>query len=138
MPEGFQIGVIARRTGFSIDAIRFYEKEGLLRTPLRSDGGFRIFGSNDVEDLRLIRSAKEFGFSLSEIRELLTLRHGGPEPCPQVEQLLAAKLNAVEDKIAVLQSLEVKLRKALDECRQTCGSSEPREQVACPVLEEIT
>ena len=138
MTRGLQIGVVAQRTGFSVDAIRFYEREGLLKAPLRSEGGFRIFGVEDVEDLRLIRSAKEFGFSLNEIRELLTPRHGAPEPCPQVEQLLATKLNAVKEKLTALQTLEVKLSEALEECRRACCSNPPQQEAPCPVLEEIT
>ncbi len=102
----------------------------------RVDSGF--FWGDDIEDPRLIRSAKEFGFSLNEIRELLTLWHELPEPCRQTEQLLATKLNTVKEKVAVFETLEVKLSEALDECRQTCRSSRSREQAPCLVLEEIT
>ena len=74
MPQGIQIGRVAKEIGLTVDAIRFYEKEGLLKSPARSEGRFRLFGPDDVRNLKFIRKAQELGFSLQEIRELLVLQ----------------------------------------------------------------
>ena len=62
MARGVQIGKVARTTGLSVDTIRFYEKEGLLRQPERSEGGFRLYSSRDIENLHFIHKAQELGF----------------------------------------------------------------------------
>ncbi len=69
-----RIGQVAQETGISIDTIRFYEKQGLLKRSPRTEGGFRLFGLSDIETLKFVRKAQELGFSLNEIRELLILR----------------------------------------------------------------
>ncbi len=68
-----------RRPGLSVHTIRFYEREGLLKAPVRSEGRFRVFDEEGVRDLKFICKAQELGFSLTEIRELLVLRRGGPQ-----------------------------------------------------------
>lgn len=91
--NGFlQIGDVAARTGLSADAIRFYEREKLLRTAARSSGGFRLFTASDVADLAFIRNAQELGFSLQEIHELLDLKQAAHPDCRHVEQLLEKKI----------------------------------------------
>src|SRR6266849_10273221 len=101
-----RIGQVAQETGLSIDTIRFYEKQGLLRRSPRSNGGFRLIGSGDIERLKFVRKAQELGFSLSEIRELLILRAEHVPACSHVKELLDQKLTAVEKKIKELQNLE--------------------------------
>jgi len=66
-----QIGEVAKATGLTVDTVRFYEKQRLLRRPPRSEGGFRLFSPEDVETIEFIRHAQQLGFSLQEIRELL-------------------------------------------------------------------
>jgi DNA-binding transcriptional MerR regulator len=110
MSGTFKIGTVAKRTGLSIDAIRFYEKEGLLKTPLRSEGGFRLFQEKDIEDLHLIRNRQTLGFSLDEIRDLLSLRSRISTPCAEVQKLLERKLIAVQRKIAELNRWKPKSR----------------------------
>ena len=62
MAHGVQIGKVARATGLSVDTIRFYEKEGLLREPERSEGGFRLYSARDIQNLHFIHKAQELGF----------------------------------------------------------------------------
>ena len=106
MSDTLKIGAVSKRTGLSVDAIRFYEKEGLLKISVRSEGGFRLFREKDLEDLRLIRSAQSLGFSLVEIRDLLSIRNGLSTPCADVKRLLERKLAAVQRKISDLNRIE--------------------------------
>lgn len=133
-----RIGQVARQTGLSIDTIRFYEKQGLLRRSPRTEGGFRQFGSGDLETLSFIRNAQELGFSLTEIRELLILRAEHVPACSHVKDLLDQKLKAVEHKIQELQRLERTLRTALRKCRRELKPGGSGHGECCPVLEEIS
>jgi hypothetical protein len=69
--EAMQIGIVAKKIGLSVDAIRFYERNALLRRPPRTEGGFRQYAESDVETLAFIRRVQGLGFKLSEIRSLL-------------------------------------------------------------------
>src|SRR5262245_32795638 len=137
MSKGIQIGAVARRTGLTVDAIRFYEKQGLLRSPSRSNGGFRLFQEKDIHDLEFICSAQTLGFSLEEIRELIALRAATPEPCAEVERLLTLKLARIQEKIAGLKSLEAELLVALRKCRRAPRQRQLHPAASCPVLVEI-
>jgi len=132
-----RIGQVAQETGLSIDTIRFYEKQGLLKRSPRSEGGFRLFGISDIETLKFVRKAQELGFSLNEIRELLILRADHVPACSHVKELLEQKLTAVEQKITELQGLERSLKHALRKCKQELKTATPGHDGCCPVLEEI-
>ena len=71
---GLKIGKVARNAGLAIDTVRYYEREGLLQKPARTASGYRHYTPDAVARLRFIRQAKELGFTLAEIRELLTLK----------------------------------------------------------------
>jgi len=126
-----QIGKIAEQTGLSIDAIRFYEKQRLLERPPRSEGGFRLFNSGDIQRIQFIRSAQQLGFSLPEIRELLVLQRAGGEACSHMRDLL-------RDKVAELGVLEAHLKKSLRRCERNLKQSGECQQDACPVLHTIS
>src|SRR5260370_18515471 len=111
--QAARIGQVAQETGISIDTIRFYEKQGLLKRSPRTEGGFRLFGTSDIETLKFVRKAQELGFSLNEIRELLILRADQVPACSHVKELLDQKLMAVQRKIAQLQNLGRALKVAL-------------------------
>ena len=127
-----QIGVVAKKIGLSVDAIRFYERNSLLPRPLRTPGGFRQYGENEVETLAFIRRTQGLGFKLSEIRGLLKLRGNRLQPCAPVRHRLEEKLADVQRKLADLHKLEHELRVALRSC-----DKELRKQGAhCPILRE--
>lgn len=138
MPSSLQIGAVAKRTGLSVDAIRFYERRRLLIAPVRSSGGYRLFGEQEIETLQFLRGAQDLGFSLAEIRDLIELRRGASKPCAQVEQLLERKLAAVHGRIQRLEMLETELSKALRECRRTLRRSRAAGPERCPVLDQIS
>jgi MerR family transcriptional regulator, copper efflux regulator len=127
-----QIGVVAKRIGLSIDAIRFYERNALLPHPPRTGGGYRQYGESDVETLAFIRRVQGLGFKLSEVRGLLGLRGNRMQPCAPVRRRLVEKLAEVRRKLVDLRKLEHELRLALRSC-----DKESRERPArCPILRE--
>ena len=135
MRQAVQIGKVALETGLSVDTIRFYEKEGLLRAPERSEGGFRLYTPRDIAQLQFICKAQELGFSLSEIRELLLIQDERTEACTHVRDLIENRLQSIRGKIDDLKRLERHMKDALHKCDATIsdGASHTR----CPVLEEI-
>lgn len=137
MTHGFHIGQVSRQTGVSVDTIRFYEKEKLLREPVRSEGGFRLFGAVDIEQLKFIRNAQELGFALGEIKELLVLQDQSVEACSHVRELLERKLDLVRQKIEQLRKLESGLKEGLHKCNRSLKRAGDAHAEVCPVLEQI-
>ena len=137
MTHSFQIGEVSRQTGVSVDTIRFYEKEKLLREPVRSGGGFRLYGAADIEQLKFIRNAQELGFALVEIKELLVLQDDSVEACSHIRELLERKLDLVRQKIEDLLKLESGLRKGLRKCNRSLKKAADSHPKGCPVLEQI-
>jgi DNA-binding transcriptional MerR regulator len=136
MRNTLKIGEVAKATGLSIDAIRFYQRERLVRQTARTEGGFRLFSPCDIQALRFIRQAQELGFSLGDIRQLLYLESDG-ETCSHVRDLLGQKLAAVRGKISELKKLERKLKLGLRKCNQELESKHECLDTHCPVLEEL-
>ena len=131
-----QIGKVAQKTGLSVDAIRFYEKSGLLPRPARTQGGYRLYDEREIADLEFIQKAQQLGFSLNEIRELFSIQRHPHEVCEHVRDLIAQKLAVVRGKIAELQEMETELAGALGQCR-TALRRPAKHRDSCPVLEAI-
>jgi MerR family mercuric resistance operon transcriptional regulator len=127
-----QIGIIAQKIGLSVDAIRFYERNGLLPRPPRTQGGFRMYGESDVETLAFVRRVQGLGFKLSEIRGLLRFRGNRLQPCAPVRRRLQEKLGDVHRKLIDLHKLERELRLAL----RSCDKELRKRSVHCPILRE--
>lgn len=111
-----KIGEVARAADIGIDAIRFYEREGLIDEPARRPSGYRVYSPDVVLSLRFIKRAKELGFSLKEIAELLSLERDPGATAADVRQLAEEKLADLEDKIRALQRMRRALRKRAAEC----------------------
>jgi len=127
-----QIGAVAKKTGLSVDAIRFYERNALLPHAPRTAGGFRRYGESDLEALAFIRRVKALGFTLAEVRELLELRCSSLQPCAPVRRRLEEKILQIRQKLAGLQKLRRELHLALRGCNQASGKRSER----CPLLRE--
>ncbi len=137
MSGSWYIGRVARETGLSVHAIRFYEREGLLKAPGRSEGRFRVFDQESLRELKFIGKAQELGFSLTEIRELLVLRRTSAQACSHVRDLLGKALGRVDAKIEVLLKLQGELKAALRKCNRDLKRSGNKPEESCPVLEEL-
>jgi DNA-binding transcriptional MerR regulator len=134
MAQAIQIGKASKSTGLSIDAIRFYQKAGLVRPPARTSSGYRVFSEADIDQLQFIGKAQELGFSLAEIKELLVvLRNQNGHACPEVHDLLNHKLKGVRQKIAALQHLETELTRALRKCERSLKGLAD----CCPVIDAM-
>lgn len=109
MPDKMRIGQMAKRTGFSTKAIRYYELLGLLAAPERTESGYRLYGAEDVERLEFIEKAKRLGFSLEDIRDVLILHDQQQTPCVHVLALLEQKLKQVDGVIKELRDFRREL-----------------------------
>lgn len=110
------IGAVARRAGVGIDTIRYYERMSLLPKPQRRLSGYRDYGPDAVERLRFIRRAKDLGFTLEEIRELLALSTDRERGVKTVKQRAEAQLDEVEQRIRELQRMKRGLKQLIDAC----------------------
>ncbi len=111
-----KIGQVAKTAGVGIDAVRFYEREGLLAKPARRPSGYREYSPDVVVHLQFIKRAKELGFSLREIRELIALETDTKATAGDVRQLAEKRLLDIEERIRALQRMRRALRRVTEEC----------------------
>lgn len=138
MAEVVHIGHAATLTGISVDTIRFYQKRGLLENTPRSPGGYRLFTDCQIRDLTFVRHAQALGFSLNEIKELLSLRQR-EHVCPDVQMFLEQKLKDVQEKIKALVHLEKDLDRVLRNCKRQRGKQRhlKHDGLGCPLLAKL-
>ncbi len=129
--KSLSTGQVAKRAGVGVEAVRFYEREGLLPEPPRRPSGYREYPEEAVARLSFIRHAKELGFSLKEIRELLSLRVDRRSSCAAVKRRAEAKVADMEARIGSLQRMRRTLKKLVEACEERRPTSE------CSVLEAI-
>lgn len=122
--QSLTIGQLAAGGGVGVETVRFYQRKGLLQTPGR-ESGIRRYGSEDLRRLRFIRQAQGAGFTLEEIRELLSLDAG--EDRSRARELAAARIKALDSKISELGRAREALRRLAVECGK--GGQGP-----CPIL----
>lgn len=130
-----RIGTIADATGLSPDAIRYYERLGLVPKPARTEGGFRVYPPNTVARLRFVKQAQKLGLELREIRDLLAPANGRRrDQCLRVRNVLAKHLADVEARMRELDSFRCALKSALGQCDRAL---ETKEMIPCPVISEL-
>src|SRR5438094_8050761 len=100
------IGHLARKAGINLETVRYYERRGLLPKPPRNTSGYRMFPSEAARRLRFIQRAKQLGFSLREIQELLSLRVAPPTKSIEIRARAEAKISDIEAKIKSLESMK--------------------------------
>lgn len=126
MQQTITIGRLAKLAGVNIDTVRYYERNGLLPAPPRRASGYREYGAADVDRLLFIRRAKELGFTLAEIAELLSLSAGGS--VKDVKRKAEERLGEVKRKVAELKRVQRGLEKLIDACP---GHGDLR---SCPIV----
>ncbi len=134
MDGALQIGELAEQAHVSIDAIRYYERRGLLPIAPRTQGGYRLFPALMVERLRFIKQAQELGFSLDEIGTLGGTGRGAN--CVQVHELLTVKLADLDGRLRRLREFRKTLVGFLAECEEELRTH--ADSPDCPVVAEIT
>jgi MerR family mercuric resistance operon transcriptional regulator len=128
--KGLQRAELARRTGCNLETVRYYEKIGLLPAPPRTAGGYRVYDLLHEGRLRFVLRARELGFSLDEIRELLRLVDERDQPCAEARAVAAAHLEDVRTKIADLKRMERVLKEVVAQC---ADGTLPE----CPLIETL-
>ena len=110
------IGTLARRTGTKVQTIRYYEQIGLMPEPGRTAGGQRRYGVAELDRLAFIRHARQLGFTLEAIRELLDLSDNPEKSCDEADQIARRQLRQVELRMARLEALRTELERMVHEC----------------------
>jgi len=133
--ERHQIGEVSKESGLSIDTIRYYEKIGLLEKPVRSEGGFRLYGRQAVEKLKFIQKAQDFGLTLSEIKQIIHQSERGLKSCcSYVGELLQKKLGELETKMRELQETRRDLKNLVKRWIPL-RKAKTRDFTVCPQIE---
>jgi len=125
------IGKLAKQVGVGIETIRFYERLGIIAAPLRTESNYRIYQNEDITRLRFIKRAKELGFTLKEIKELLLLRHNPKATKDVVRSKTEEKIALIQEKIVDLTRIQTALQKLVEQCDGHGPASE------CPILEAL-
>jgi len=131
MTEYF-VGQLAKEAGMNVETIRYYEKQKLLPKPRRKESRYRVYDSDDLKRLLFIKRAKELGFTLKEIKELMDLRIESTATCGDVKHMAQHKLQDVDNRIIDLKKIRSVLVKLIDQCVNEEVSSDE-----CPILEVI-
>ena len=118
-----KIGELAKRTESTVETIRYYEKQGLLPEPSRSDGNYRLYGVHHIERLRFIRHCRTLDMALGEIRTLLKYRDTPDEDCGDVNAMLDEHIQAVEIRMDELLQLKQHLITLRQKCESTASTA---------------
>ncbi len=130
-PSPMKIGELSKTSGVAIDTIRYYEKRGLIPPPARTVTGYRDYGRRDLARLKFIVQAKNLGFTLEEIGQLLTLRSTHERSCAEVRMVAESKAAEIAERIEQL----TRIRRTLLDLAEQCGQSSADDP--CPILKSM-
>jgi DNA-binding transcriptional MerR regulator len=130
-----KIGALAERTGTNAPTIRYYEEIGLLRSADRQSGGQRVYGDDDVRRLTFIRRCREFGFSIHQVRSLVSLVQSPQTSCMHARDLAQEHLAAVRAKLAQLKGLERSIAAFVASCDASCAGGPGPD---CEILKDLS
>jgi Cu(I)-responsive transcriptional regulator len=130
MEEPFNIGVAAERSGVSAKMVRHYESLGLLHAEVRTDAGYRQFGDLEVHTLRFLRRARDLGFSMAEIEQLVKLWQNRRRSSADVKRIALAHVADLERRIDEMTAMKRTLERLAASCH---GDHRPD----CPILDEL-
>jgi DNA-binding transcriptional MerR regulator len=127
----FRIGEVARATAVTVEALRYYEREGLLPAPLRSSGGARRYTAAVLDRVRFIKEAQAVGLTLRDIQVLVQVREGTRRDCQKIRRVLATRMEDLERRLAQIQAFRQELGDHLQACDRALAAAEPE----CPALD---
>lgn len=110
-----KIGEVSKRSGIGIEALRFYEKSGLLDKPERTDSGYRMYNAQVLDRLAFIKQAQVLGFSLEDIKRIIDEKQAGQNPCHEVRELVRLRLQELDDRMQEMQRYRQELAVILAE-----------------------
>ena len=125
----FTIGKIGALSGVSVDTLRYYEREGLIKPARKNGSGYRLYGDDAVRRLRFIKQSQQCGFTLAEIREFLLLRGSDSACCNDVRKLAIEKKLQLEQKITAMRAMSAALDPLIADCTNENGVLDD-----CPIL----
>lgn len=129
----YKIGELSKLTGCNIETLRYYEREGLLPAPPRGDNGYRYYPNDTVARVRFILHAKQLGFTLSDIADLLSIQvQKDASTCADVKHIALQKLELIQRKINELEAMY----QALEKVAQACDGSENSAR-HCTILQAL-
>lgn len=134
MSANLSIGLVARRTGATVPTVRYYEEIGLLPPAKRTEAGQRSYDEGTVRRLVFIRRCRDFGFSIEQVRELVSLVDQPERPCVEVRDIAAAHHEQVRQKLVELKELEASLTAFVCSCETACAGGAA---VDCTILEDL-
>lgn len=136
-----KIGELAKKTGCQVVTIRYYEKEGLLAEPERTESNYRVYGEEDIERLHFIRHCRHHGMKLSEIRELLAFKDNPKADCSWINTMIEGHIAGINKQIASLTHLKGHLEGLLKKCSGSASSGcgilkSLHDAASCPYCED--
>ena len=134
MNATISIGVLAQQTGCTVPTIRYYEEIGLLPAGPRTEAGRRLYREPEVKRLAFVRRCRDFGFSIEQVRELVSLVDEPARPCSEVREIAAVHLAQVRSKLAELEALESSLSAFVVSCDTACAGGQA---VDCTILDDL-
>ncbi len=126
-----KIGAVAARADVNIQTVRYYERRGLLPEPSRTESNYRLYSEESVQRVRFVKRAQELGFTLEEIKELLSLRAAPGTDCADVRNRAEVKVQDIDNKVRTLRAMRTALTRLIGEC----SGKGPVTQ--CPILEAL-
>lgn len=128
---GLKVSEVAKQAGVNLQTIRYYERRGLLPKPPRTGSNYRAYPQDAVLRVQFVKRAQHLGFTLMEIKELLSLRATPRARCADVRERAQAKLQDIDHKVQTLQAMRTALTKLIGQC----SGKGPVTQ--CPILEAL-
>lgn len=131
-----RIGDLAARAGVSVDALRYYERRGLLTPTGRRASGYREYPPEAAALVRFIKRAQALGFALAEVEELVRLRGNARRPAAALaaRDVAAAKVRDIDERVRQLLALRGALADLVEACESTCGPDGPPDDASCPII----
>ena len=134
-PDSIRIGALAQRTGCSVPTIRYYEQIGLIPAASRRSSGHRVYDAAAVRRLGFIHRCRHFGFTIEQIRALISLADKEDRNCEEARDVAQANLDGVRAKLAELRTLERSLAEFVEVCTASCAGGPVRE---CTILKDLS